>query len=92
MRYKRVIARAVDGEVVTPDHLSPELKRNAKPLTPFGADTDVNPIATYDGSFSPFANLGSGGTLESAVTELEMHSSRTPSPATMGTARVSLPN
>ena len=31
---QRIIARAVDSEVVTPDHLSPELKRSAKPLTP----------------------------------------------------------
>ncbi|MEJ7623536.1 MAG: sigma 54-interacting transcriptional regulator [Pyrinomonadaceae bacterium] len=70
---QRVVARAVDGEVITPGHLSPELKRDAKPLTTFGATgTNVNPIATYDGNFSPFANLGSGGTLESAVTELEM--------------------
>jgi transcriptional regulator with AAA-type ATPase domain len=30
---QRIIARAVDNEVITPDHLSPELKRSAKPLT-----------------------------------------------------------
>jgi hydrogenase-4 transcriptional activator len=69
---QRVIARAVDNEVITPDHLSPELKRSAKPLTPFGGDTNVAPIASYDGVFSPFANISAGGTLDEAVTELEM--------------------
>ncbi|MEO6051556.1 MAG: helix-turn-helix domain-containing protein [Pyrinomonadaceae bacterium] len=70
---QRVVARAVDNEVITPDHLSPELKRSAKPLTPFDLDSKVKPIATYDGTFSPFTNIQSGGTLESAVSKLEMH-------------------
>lgn len=69
---QRIVARAVDGETITPDHLSPELKRNAKPLTPFDTNSNVKPIATYDGSFSPFTNIPTGGTLESAVSELEM--------------------
>lgn len=69
---QRVVARAVDNEVITPDHLSPELKRSAKPLTPFDFDSNVKPIATYDGTFSPFTNITVGGTLESAVSELEM--------------------
>ncbi len=69
---QRVVARAVDNEVITPEHLSPELKRSAKPLTAFDADSNVKPIATYDGTFSPFSNIPSGGTLESAVSELEM--------------------
>ncbi len=69
---QRVIARAVDNEVVTPEHLSPELKRSARPLTPFGPESSVKPIASYDGSITPFANITSGGTLESAVSELEM--------------------
>ncbi len=69
---QRVVARAVDNEVITPDHLSPELKRSARPLTPFGPDSNVKPIASYDGAFTPFANLSAGGTLESAVSELEM--------------------
>ncbi|MEP7149264.1 MAG: sigma 54-interacting transcriptional regulator [Acidobacteriota bacterium] len=68
---QRVIARAVDNEVVTPDHLSPELKRSAKPLTPL-ADAGAKPIATYDTHISPFKNIPEGGTLEEAVTELEM--------------------
>lgn len=69
---QRIVARAVDGEVVTPEHLSPELKRSAKPLTPFGAGTGVKPIASYDGMLTPFTNIPAGGTLEEAVSELEM--------------------
>ena len=69
---QRVVARAVDNEVITPDHLSPELKRSAKPLTPFDFDSNIKPIATYDAAFSPFTNITVGRTLESAVSELEM--------------------
>lgn len=68
---QRVVARADDGEIITPQHLSPELKRNAKPLTPFGANSNVKTIASYNSSFSSF-NVGApGGTLEAAVSELE---------------------
>ncbi len=69
---QRVIARAVDNEVITPEHLSPELKRSAQPITPFGPDSNVKPIASYDGFVSPFSNISLGGTLEGAVSELEM--------------------
>lgn len=69
---QRVIARAVDKEVVTPAHLSPELKRSAKPLTTFDDGSNIKPIASYDRSFMPFRNMEPGGTLEDAVTELEM--------------------
>lgn len=69
---QRVVARAEDGDVITPEHLSTDLKRSAKPLTPFGADSNVRPIASYETSFSPFSNMPAGGTLESAVSELEM--------------------
>ncbi len=69
---QRIIARAVDNEVITPEHLSPELKRSTRPLTPFGPESNVKPIASYDGAVTPFANIPSGGTLESAVSELEM--------------------
>ncbi len=68
---QRVIARAVDNEVITPAHLSPELKRSAKPLTNFGESSNVRPITTYD-SVSSFNNDPAGGTLEEAVNELEM--------------------
>ena len=69
---QRIIARAVDNEVVTPEHLSPELKRAAQPLTPFNMDTNVRPITSYDGIVAPFASMPAGGTLEEAVSELEM--------------------
>lgn len=68
---QRIVARAVDNEVITPDHLSPELKRSAKPLTPL-AEVGVKTIMTYDTPIMPFKNIPEGGTLEQAVTELEM--------------------
>jgi hydrogenase-4 transcriptional activator len=68
---QRIIARAVDNEVITPDHLSPELRRTAKPLSPL-VEAGVKPIATYDTPFMPFKNIPEGGTLEQAVSELEM--------------------
>ena len=69
---QRIVARAVDNEVVTPNHLSPELKRSAKPLTSLAAVGSSKPIATYDMPITPFKNIPEGGTLEEAVTELEM--------------------
>lgn len=69
---QRVVARAVDNEVVTPDHLSPELKRSAKPLTPFGDTGHAKPIASYDSVFSSFITGAPSGTLEEAVGELEI--------------------
>jgi len=69
---QRIVARAVDNEVVTPEHLSPELKRSAQPLTAFDNGSNFKPIASYDGDFSPFTNITEGGTLDEAVTELEM--------------------
>ncbi|MFL6468638.1 MAG: sigma 54-interacting transcriptional regulator [Pyrinomonadaceae bacterium] len=69
---QRIVARAIDGEVITPEHLSPELKRSAQPLAIFGASANAKPIATFDAPFAPFANIPEGGTLEDAVSELEM--------------------
>jgi hydrogenase-4 transcriptional activator len=69
---QRIIARAVDGEVVTPDHLSPELKRASRPITAFGDNSNSKVITSFDQPIMPFANIGSGGTLEDAVSELEM--------------------
>lgn len=69
---QRIVARAVDNEVITPDSLSPELKRSVKPLTPFEESGNVKPIASYDSVFSPFTAGVPGGTLEEAVNELEM--------------------
>ena len=69
---QRIVARAVDSEVITPDKLSPELKRSAKPLTAFGEGSNVKPIASFDAAFSPFSAIPQGGTLDEAVSELEM--------------------
>ncbi len=69
---QRIVARAVDNEVITPNHLSPELKRSAQPLTHFDSDSNVKPIASYNDAFSPFTNITAGGTLDDAVSELEM--------------------
>ncbi len=67
---QRIIARAEDREVITPDHLSPELKRTAHPLTAFDGGSNVRPIASYDSAFSFNAGVP-GGTLDDAVSELE---------------------
>ncbi len=69
---QRIVARAVDGEVVTPEHLSPELKRSAKPLSPLQKTGNSSVIASFDQPIMPFANLREGGTLEDAVSDLEM--------------------
>jgi len=68
---QRIIARAVDNEVITPDHLSPELKRSARPLTSFSDGSTVRPITSYD-SISSFDPSMAGGKLEDAVGELEV--------------------
>ena len=69
---QRLIARAVDNEVITPEHLSPELKRTARPMTPFANAGNVKPIASYDSVFTSFDGGASAGTLEEAVSELEV--------------------
>lgn len=69
---QRIIARAVDGDNITPDDLSPELKRSARPLTPFAVNPANKVIASFDRPIMPFANIAEGGTLEQAVTGLEM--------------------
>ncbi|HQU90825.1 MAG TPA: sigma 54-interacting transcriptional regulator [Pyrinomonadaceae bacterium] len=69
---QRIIARAVDGEVVTPEHLSPELKRSARPMSSYANSDRVVPITSFDSAVAPFANIGDGGTLDEAVSKLEM--------------------
>ncbi|HMT06362.1 MAG TPA: sigma 54-interacting transcriptional regulator [Pyrinomonadaceae bacterium] len=69
---QRVMARAVDDEVIMPEHLSPELKRSTQPLMPFGDQGNVRTIASFDGVVTPFATFTEGSTLEEAVSELEM--------------------
>jgi DNA-binding NtrC family response regulator len=48
------------------------LKRAARPLSAFDTGSNVRPIASFDSTISPFANIPEGGTLESAVSDLEM--------------------
>ena len=67
---QRVVARAEDGETITPAHLSPELKRSAAPIA-FAESGNVRQISSYDNAYGSF-NIGSdSGTLEEAVSELE---------------------
>ena len=69
---QRVVARAVDGEKITPEHLSGDLKRTAKPIGSFVENSNVKPIASYDGTFKSFKTGAQKGTLEEAVSELEI--------------------
>ncbi|MCA1555096.1 MAG: sigma 54-interacting transcriptional regulator [Acidobacteria bacterium] len=64
---QRVVARAEDGTVLTPDHLSPELKRIAAPNA---AHASVTPINTLAASAANDA-LAHGLTLADAMGELE---------------------
>ena len=58
---QRTVARAEDGTVITPDQLSPELKRTSSPTTPSGASV----------SSMPSANIQTAGTLADALAEVE---------------------
>jgi DNA-binding NtrC family response regulator len=69
---QRIVARAVDNEVVTPDHLSPELKRSAKPLAVSADSAGLRTIASYDDGFSSFVGETPAGTLDDAVSRLEV--------------------
>jgi DNA-binding NtrC family response regulator/tetratricopeptide (TPR) repeat protein len=69
---QRLVARAADGEVITPEHLSTDLKRSAVPMAaPVGGN--VTSINSYSSGFSnSFSMNTSGATLEEAVSALEM--------------------
>ncbi len=67
---QRVVARAEDGETITPEHLSSELKRSATPIA-FAENGNIRPIASYDKAFSSYSIGSESGTLEEAVAELE---------------------
>lgn len=58
---QRTVARAEDGAVITPEQLSPELKRTSSPTAPSAAS-----IASM-----PSSNLQSAGTLAEALAEVE---------------------
>ncbi|CAN5263365.1 hypothetical protein BH20ACI1_BH20ACI1_17000 [soil metagenome] len=66
---QRIVARAEDGEKITPDHLSPEIIRNAKALGPQDINGNVKPITSYN--IATFNTGSHVGTLQDAVTELE---------------------
>lgn len=68
---QRIVARAEDGEKITPAHLSADLKRAANPILPLEDNGNVRPISLYNNSFTPFNLSTEGGTLEEAVSELE---------------------
>jgi DNA-binding NtrC family response regulator len=64
---QRVIARSEDGTVITPEQLSPELRRMGAPVTPPGT---VTPIGASSGGASvtvPLQNV----TLADALAEVE---------------------
>ncbi|MEP7039459.1 MAG: sigma-54 dependent transcriptional regulator, partial [Acidobacteriota bacterium] len=66
---QRIVARAEDGEKITPDHLSPEIISNVKALGPQDTNGNVKPIASYNiATFNTGSHIG---TLDDAVTELE---------------------
>ena len=70
---QRVIARGVDGEVITPDHLSPELKRTARPMSSFTESSPkAVPIASFDTMITPLTGVEEGSTLDQAVSSLEI--------------------
>jgi DNA-binding NtrC family response regulator/tetratricopeptide (TPR) repeat protein len=66
---QRVVARAEDGTVITPDHISPELRRIAAPATP----ATVTPIGTtsHHAAAAAAEALAHGLSLADATAELE---------------------
>lgn len=59
---QRIVARAEDGTVITPDHLSPELRRTGSPISPTGTGSSVGQLQT--------ASIPTG-TLADAFAEVE---------------------
>jgi two-component system response regulator HupR/HoxA len=68
---QRIVARAVDGEKITPQHLSPGIKTQRARRLSFNESDNVKPITSYDSAFSSFNVGAQNGTLEEAVSELE---------------------
>jgi transcriptional regulator with PAS, ATPase and Fis domain/predicted negative regulator of RcsB-dependent stress response len=68
---QRIVARAEDGETITPAHLSPELKRSGSPIATTNENGNTKTITSFDKSYSSFNIASNSGTLEEAVTELE---------------------
>jgi hydrogenase-4 transcriptional activator len=67
---QRVVARAEDGTVITPDHISPELRRVAAPEPP---TVNVTPIGatSHHAAAAAAEALSQGLTLADATAELE---------------------
>ena len=57
---QRTVARAEDGTIITPEHLSPELKRTSSPTTPSGTAASL-------ASLSSSTLQSPGGTLAVAL-------------------------
>ncbi|HEX6716372.1 MAG TPA: sigma 54-interacting transcriptional regulator [Pyrinomonadaceae bacterium] len=62
---QRTVARAEDGTIITPEHLSPELKRTASPTTPSAAAASIASMP------SSSLQTAGGGTLADALAEVE---------------------
>ncbi|MGI9055271.1 MAG: sigma 54-interacting transcriptional regulator [Pyrinomonadaceae bacterium] len=65
---QRLVARASDGEVLGPEHLSKDLKRNVTPVS--SGDSENGNSITNLGSF--YGSSKAGVTIETAVSELEI--------------------
>jgi len=59
---QRIVARAEDGTVITPDHLSPELRRTSSPISPSATGSSIGQLQS--------ASIQSG-TLADAFAEVE---------------------
>ena len=60
---QRTVARSEDGTVITPEHLSPELKRTSSPTSPSTAAASLASM--------PSSNVQTAGTLADALAEVE---------------------
>ncbi len=67
---QRIVARAHDGEVITPDHISPELKKTPVQKT-FDESGNVKPLISGGNTPGMFTVGTEGTTIEEAVSELE---------------------
>jgi DNA-binding NtrC family response regulator/tetratricopeptide (TPR) repeat protein len=63
---QRTVARAEDGTIITPEQLSPELKRTSSPTTPSAAAASISTIPSSSSNIS-----STGGTLADALAEVE---------------------
>ena len=60
---QRTVARSEDGTIITPEHLSPELKRTSSPTAPSTAAASLASM--------PNSNVQTAGTLADALAEVE---------------------